>query len=118
MHQHDTRNNKNKFLQVLKDYKMIRNKHIPDDYKINDRKTRLELLAGIIDTDGSYCDNSKGYDIIQKNKVLATDILFVARSLGFTANMNKCEKSCIRAKKRPEHIIGHIYPAPIYHPFP
>ena len=95
MHQHDTRNNKNKFLQVLKDYKMIRNKHIPDDYKINDRKTRLELLAGIIDTDGSYCDNSKGYDIIQKNKVLATDILFVARSLGFTANMNKCEKYCM-----------------------
>jgi ATP-dependent Lon protease len=95
MHQHDTRNNKNKFLQVLKDYKMIGNKHIPDDYKINDRKTRLELLAGIIDTDGSYCDNSKGYDIIQKNKVLATDILFVARSLGFTANMNKCEKSCM-----------------------
>jgi ATP-dependent Lon protease len=95
MHQHDTRNNKNKFLEVLKDYKMIRNKHIPDDYKINDRKTRLELLAGIIDTDGSYCDNSKGYDIIQKNKVLATDILFVARSLGFTANMNKCEKSCM-----------------------
>jgi len=41
MHQHDTRNNKNKFLQVLKDYKLIRNKHIPDDYKINDRKTRL-----------------------------------------------------------------------------
>jgi hypothetical protein len=101
MHQHDTRNNKNKFLQVLKDYKLIRNKHIPDDYKINDRKTRLELLAGIIDTDGSYCDKSKGYDIIQKNKVLADDILFVARSLGFTANMHKCEKSCMyKGEKR------------------
>jgi hypothetical protein len=101
MHNHDTRNNKNKFLQVLKDYKLIRNKHIPDDYKINDRKTRLELLAGIIDTDGSYCDKSKGYDIIQKNKVLADDILFVARSLGFTANMHKCEKSCMyKGEKR------------------
>ena len=71
------------------------NKHIPDVYKINDRQTRLELLAGIIDTDGSYCDNSKGYDIIQKNKVLADDILFVARSLGFSANMSQCEKSCM-----------------------
>jgi len=71
------------------------NKHIPDIYKINDRQTRLELLAGIIDTDGSYCDNSKGYDIIQKNKVLADDILFVARSLGFSANMSECEKSCM-----------------------
>jgi ATP-dependent Lon protease len=95
MHDHDTRNNKNKFLQVLKDCKLINNKHIPDVYKINDRQTRLELLAGIIDTDGSYCDNSKGYDIIQKNKVLADDILFVARSLGFSANMSQCEKSCM-----------------------
>jgi ATP-dependent Lon protease len=101
MNNHDTRNNKNKFLQVLKDYKLIRNKHIPDDYKINDRKTRLELLAGIIDTDGSYCDNSKGYDIIQKNKVLADDILFLARSLGFSANMKECEKSCMyKGEKR------------------
>ena len=101
MNKHDTRNNKNKFLQVLKDYKLIRNKHIPDDYKINDRKTRLELLAGIIDTDGSYCDNSKGYDIIQKNKVLADDILFLARSLGFSANMKECEKSCMyKGEKR------------------
>ena len=95
MHEHDTRNNKNKFLQVLKDLKLINNKHIPDVYKINDRQTCLELLAGIIDTDGSYCDNSKGYDIIQKNKVLATDIVFVARSLGFSANMSQCEKSCM-----------------------
>jgi hypothetical protein len=95
MHEHDTRNNKNKLLQVLKDFKLINNKHIPDVYKINDRQTRLELLAGIIDTDGSYCDNSKGYDIIQKNKVLADDILFVARSLGFSANMSQCEKSCM-----------------------
>lgn len=77
------------------------NKHIPDVYKINDRQTRLELLAGIIDTDGSYCDNSKGYDIIQKNKVLATDIVFVARSLGFSANMSQCEKSCMyKGEKR------------------
>jgi ATP-dependent Lon protease len=71
------------------------NKHIPDVYKINDRQTRLELLAGIIDTDGSYCDESKGYDIIQKNKVLADDILFLARSLGFSANMSQCEKYCM-----------------------
>ena len=110
MHGHDTRNNKNKFLQALKDYNLIGNKHIPDDYKINDRKTRLELLAGIIDTDGSYCNKSKGYDIVQKNKVLAGDILFVARSLGFTANMKECEKSCMYkgGKKTGTYYRTHI----------
>ena len=79
---------------------LLGKKHIPDDYKINDRKTRLELLAGIIDTDGSYCHKSKGYDVIQKNKVLANDILFVARSLGFSANMKECEKSCMYMNKK------------------
>jgi hypothetical protein len=95
MHDHDTRNNKNIFLQVLKDCNLIKNKHIPDVYKINNSKTRLELLAGIIDTDGSYCSKSKGYDIIQKNERLANDILYMSRSLGFTANMTKCNKSCM-----------------------
>ena len=109
MHKHDTRNNKNKFLQVLKDYKLIGNKHIPVDYKTNDRQTRLELLAGIIDTDGSYCDNSKGYDIIQKNKVLADDILFVARSLGFSANMKQCEKSCMYKGEKRTGTYHRIY---------
>jgi len=109
MHKHDTRNNKNKFLQVLKDYKLIGNKHIPADYKTNDRQTRLELLAGIIDTDGSYCDKSKGYDIIQKNKVLADDILFVARSLGFTANMQECEKSCMYKGEKKTGIYHRIH---------
>ena len=109
MHKHDTRNNKNKFLQVLKDYKLIGNKHIPVDYKTNDRQTRLELLAGIIDTDGSYCDKSKGYDIIQKNKVLADDILFVARSLGFTANMKECEKSCMYKGEKRTGIYHRIH---------
>jgi ATP-dependent Lon protease len=97
----DTRNNKNVFLQVLKDYNMINNKHIPDLYKINDRNVQLQMLAGIIDTDGYYSVKSKYYEITQKNKRLSDDILFISRSLGFTAYQKEYKKSCMyKGEKR------------------
>ena len=82
----------NKLLKALQKYNLINNKHIPFDYKVNDRKNRLELLAGLIDSDG-YADN-KGYEITQKNKILAEDIVFLCRSLGYATYMKECEKSC------------------------
>jgi hypothetical protein len=89
----------NKFLKALQKYKLIKNKHIPNEYKINSKEIRLQLLAGLIDSDG-YKDNSC-YEITQKNKVLAEDILFLCRSLGFAANMKECEKSCMyKGEKR------------------
>lgn len=82
----------NSLMEGLKKYHLIQNKHIPDIYKCNDRITQLEILAGIIDSDGSLHDNS--YDIIQKNERLLDDIIFIARSLGFAAYKLKCRKSC------------------------
>ena len=90
---------KNEFKCILRNYNLINNKHIPHDYKCNDRQTQLELLAGLIDSDGSMMGN--GYDIIQKNEILLDDIIFLARSLGFAAYKTKCKKSCIyKGEKR------------------
>jgi ATP-dependent Lon protease len=94
-YEHDSRNNKNVFLQVLKDLNMLNNKHIPNIYKINSRENRLKLLAGIIDTDGHYSKKDKGFDIIQKNESLLNDILFLVRSLGYAAYKTECTKSCM-----------------------
>jgi hypothetical protein len=99
---HDSRNNKNVFLQTLKDLKLLKNKHIPEVYKINDRQVQLEILAGIIDTDGHYSVEGKYYEITQKNKTLSDDILFVARSLGFTAYQKVCTKSCYYKDEKKE----------------
>jgi SpoVK/Ycf46/Vps4 family AAA+-type ATPase len=82
----------NVILDILRDLKLINNKHVPYIYKCNNRNIRLELLAGIIDTDG-YMDNNE-YEIIQKNKKLSEDIIYLARSLGFGAYMRPCKKSC------------------------
>ena len=69
--------------QQLTKYNLIHNKHIPFGYKVNSRKTRLKLLAGLIDSDGYI--NHEGYVFVNKNKRLANDVVFLARSLGFAA---------------------------------
>jgi len=84
---------KNTLMNDLRHYNLINNKHIPFDYKINDRESRLQLLAGLMDTDG-HNHGHGGYKIVQKNKTLAKDILFLARSLGFAAYMKRCIKKC------------------------
>jgi len=67
-------------------------KFIPDIYKYSNPQTRLEILAGLLDTDGSL--GGKGYDFISKSKLLAADVSFIARSLGFSVTNNECVKSC------------------------
>uniref|UniRef100_A0A6C0HEJ3 DOD-type homing endonuclease domain-containing protein n=1 Tax=viral metagenome TaxID=1070528 RepID=A0A6C0HEJ3_9ZZZZ len=86
---------RNELLKSLKEYNLIKNKHIPFDYKVNDRESRLQLLAGIIDTDGYLDQRTNNYDIILKSETLLDDIIFIARSLGFSANKKVCEKSCV-----------------------
>lgn len=63
---------------------LINNKHIPKDYLINSRKNRLELLAGLLDTDGYLIDGCC-FEIASVSKVLSVQILELARSLGFAA---------------------------------
>ena len=78
----------------LRSINTLKNKHIPDLYKINDRETRLRLLAGIVDTDGHLMPNG-GYDIVLVNKRLAYDVAFLAKSLGFSAYPSNCKKTCV-----------------------
>lgn len=83
----------NPILTFLRDNKLLKNKHIPHNYLINTRKNRLSLLAGLIDTDGYY--GITYYEIYQKNKRLANDIVFLARSLGYWCHIKEVEKGCM-----------------------
>ena len=82
--------NPNRFTENLKILNLFNNKHIPNSYKMSSIQDRLELLAGLLDTDG-YLHNSM-YEFIQKDKQLAEDVVFICRSLGFAANISECEK--------------------------
>lgn len=88
---------RNKFVSYLEGVgvfgKIAHNKFIPDAYKLGSRKTRLEVLAGLLDADGSLTSNN-GYDFVSKSQVLANDVAFVARSLGLAAYTRETIKFC------------------------
>ncbi len=67
-------------------------KFVPHAYLVASRHERLSLLAGLIDSDGSRARS--GIDYITQSRELATDILFLTRSLGFAANCTRKFCSC------------------------
>jgi hypothetical protein len=64
---------------TLIQYDLIENKHIPEKYLYNDVETRLELLAGIIDTDAYIVD---GVVYITQTNFM-DQVRFLVKSLGF-----------------------------------
>lgn len=56
------------------------NKFVPDIYKRASVQQRLDLLAGLIDTDGY--NGSNYFEITLKSKQLIEDIIFIAHSVG------------------------------------
>lgn len=86
--------NSNHFLNTLKKYNLLNNKHIPMIYKCNSRENRLKLLAGLIDSDGSLCDDKCTFDFIQRSEKLIDDIIYLCRSLGFSCYKSKQKKGC------------------------
>jgi DNA-directed RNA polymerase beta subunit len=76
--------------KLLAKYNLVNNKHIPLDYLTNDRKTRLAVLAGLIDTDGNVRANGHEIRICQgeANYKIIYDTEFLARSLGFSCHLN------------------------------
>jgi replicative DNA helicase len=74
---------------------VLDNKHIPHNYIQNDQKSRLELLAGLIDSDGYYDPKFNVFEIVQKDERLARQIKFLADSLGFRVSW-KVKKARIK----------------------
>ncbi|CAB4124633.1 TOPRIM domain containing protein [uncultured Caudovirales phage] len=62
---------------------IVKERHIPYNYKTSTQKVRGEVLSGILDTDGSVSGGC--IEVTQKSERMADDIVFVARSLGLAA---------------------------------
>lgn len=62
-------------------------KFIPDIYKYNTKNNRLELIRGLMDSDGTTGFGGNP-EFINKSKQLVIDLMEVARSLGINCNMN------------------------------
>lgn len=70
-----------KLTKYFKAYKLLGHKHIPDVYLYNSKKVRMQLLAGLLDTDGDLWQN--GYHWGSIHKELAEQVRYLANSLGF-----------------------------------
>ncbi len=100
----------NYFHRALNKLNLIHNKHIPHKYKTASEKDRLELLAGLIDTDGHISPNKKGaIDFISKSKQLAEDFAFVARSLGYYATVKPSHKYCFHKGTKREGDYWRVF---------
>lgn len=80
------KHNTNPINNILNNYNLKGNKHIPDIYLKNDYYNRIQLLAGLLDSDGCY--NKGYYEICTVSEQLKENILFLTRSLGFAVYSN------------------------------
>lgn len=75
--------------KILEEYglynKKSEDKFIPDEYKYNSREVRLNLLKGLMDSDGTL-DNKGRYIITLSSKRMIEDIAFICRSLGYNCS--------------------------------
>jgi len=77
--------------KYLDKYNLVNNKHIPNEYLTNDRETRLKVLAGLIDTNGSVCAEGSEIRICQgpANYRIIEDAYTLAMSLGFECGVKE-----------------------------
>ncbi len=92
----------NGLLNHLRELNLLKNKHIPRKYFLGSVNQRLELLAGLIDSDGSLDKKQNRYRFINTNYKLIKDVEELVYSLGLIPRINKYKKHShgkIKAKK-------------------
>lgn len=85
---------KNFMTKFLEDENLLFNKHVPKSFLCNTRSVRLQVLAGLLDSDGHYEITNKVYEFVNKSKQLFDDFVFLCRSLGYACNGGPCQKYC------------------------
>lgn len=86
------RGKRNPLERMLKGYNLLYNKHIPEQYLVNSEEVRLQVLAGLIDSDGNYWQG--GYHFGNTNYQLVCDVKNLADSLGFCTRMGGGTRYC------------------------
>lgn len=77
----------------FKNLNIFKNEGIPNIYKYNSKDIRLEVLAGILDSDGTLKGDKGGYDLYLNNKKLMNDIIYLSRSVGLVCyKSDNCSK--------------------------
>lgn len=75
-------------LEILRENNLLKNKHIPKDYLNGSVEQRIDLLCGLMDTDGTVSKTGNCcFDNTNEN--IAMDFKEIAESLGFKCTVKK-----------------------------
>lgn len=75
-------------------------KFIPTDYLFSSVEDRLDILQGLMDTDGSADPAGGNAEFCSKSEALANGVTMLARSLGCKASVKKSKSSYTKNGKR------------------
>lgn len=120
----------NAFTNALRSLGVLGNKHIPDIYLQASVAQRMELLRGLMDTDG-YCSKAGQCEFVQKNEAIVDQLIELCSSLGIKATKRskiaRCngkpagvvyqvqfftdkEHSCFRLKRKHDRLKDRLAP--------
>lgn len=73
----------------FKKYNLYNNKHIPEDFKLNTPDIQLKVVAGLIDTDGTYNSRKNFFEVTQRydRKHILDDIKFMCEANGLKCSL-------------------------------
>ena len=78
----------NPLTEYLKGLNLIQNKHVPEVYLRNSVHVRRQILAGLIDSDGTQM-STRGFCFVSSNEGLAESVAWISRSLGLMVKVGK-----------------------------
>jgi len=95
------------FTKLLSEYNLLnkksKDKFIPNEFKFNSIQNRIELLQGLMDSDGSIDKNGNTFSFTTTSNILIEDFRFLIESLGGVVNKLRIRKN--RYKKNDKYII-------------
>jgi len=101
-------------LKKLQQLNLINNKHIPDQYLISSKEQRLELLAGLIDTDGYVYHKNGRITFSNTNKRLIEDVRRLVVSLGWKVTVCEFEPIVSTSGIKGKQVVYQLCFQPTY----
>ena len=78
-------------IHILRDHNLLQNKHIPKEYITSSIAQRLELIAGLMDSDGYYYSKTGRYCLSNTNKDIIQTCARILESLSIRTTIAEFE---------------------------
>ena len=99
---------KNSLINGLRELGVYGSKFLPEQYLFGSVKQRVELLQGLVDTDGSISSDGYQFTFSNKNKQLIAATVSLIRSLGGYARVIECTTTCGGRQFHSQKIVAKL----------